>query len=259
MFRKSKIAEVNIDRRRHRRSSYEAIIAHEILTDDIIHSGKMFNFSKGGLYFESDQTVYQGDEILIKVLMLSNEPDNPEQFPFDIEIIWHRDLKNSAYKYGYGGKYIFENEFIEKGTDTSEMKSQSLRDNQIEDKKDPREHPRKFHNQSLLIKYKNQIHKGLIRNISSGGAFIETKGSFSLGTVIKLVISEGEVQKKSKLTCKIVRFSPEGFAVSFAKKSVQQNSNDTGLNNIRKSESRSKDDNKVKSTPDFSNEMPFRF
>ena len=47
----------------------------------------MYNFSRGGLYFESDQTIFKGDEILIKVLMLSNEPDSYEQFPIDIEIL----------------------------------------------------------------------------------------------------------------------------------------------------------------------------
>jgi Tfp pilus assembly protein PilZ len=259
MFPKSKITGVNIERRKHKRTNYEAMISHEILTDENIQTGKMFNFSKGGVYFESDQTIYPGDEILIKLLKLPDEPDNYEQFPFGIEIIWHRDLQNSIFRYGYGGKYILDNVLIEKGTDIPEFESQSLHDNQIEDEKDPRENPRRLHNQSLLIKYNNQIYKGIIRNISSGGAFIETKCKFSLGTVIKLFISEGTVRKNSKLKGRIVRFSQEGFAVSLAKRSGQEHRNDSDRRSVTKPGSRSKNENKVKGTPESLDEMPFEF
>jgi Tfp pilus assembly protein PilZ len=220
MFPKSKITDVNIERREHKRTNYTAMISHEILTDENIQTSKMFNFSKGGLYFESDQTIHPGDKILIKLLRLPDEPDNYEQFPFGIEIIWHRDLQNSDFRYGYGAKYTFDNVFVDKGTNTSEYESQILHDNQIEDEKDPRQEPRRCHNQPLHIRYNNQIYKGIIRNISLGGAFIETKCKFSLGTVIKLVVSEGAVRKKSKLKGRIVRFSQEGFAVNFAKRSA---------------------------------------
>ena len=112
MMREDEISDDNGERRRHRRTNYEAMISHEILTDDTIHTGKMLNISKGGLYFESDQTIFKGDEILIKVLMLSDEPDSYEHFPVDVEIIWRRELNKPDYKFGYGGRYILENAFI---------------------------------------------------------------------------------------------------------------------------------------------------
>ena len=232
MVQKGKATDADIERRKHRRSKYEALISHEILTDDEIHTGKMYNFSRGGLYFESDQAIFKGDEILIKVLMLSRDADHYEHFPIDVEIIWQRDLETSAYKYGYGGRYLLENDFIDKGSHVSESQSPDLPESQIEDKKDPRKHPRRILNQSLRIRYKGQIHKGSLRNISSGGAYIETGGDFLLGTDVELVISESRAKKKSKLKGKVVRFSPGGFAVSFARSSARRSPNESDRNSI---------------------------
>lgn len=254
MFQKDKLKEANPERRKHKRSDYEAMISHEILTDDTIHTGKMLNISQGGLYFESDQTIFKGDEILIKVTMLSDEPDCYEQFPVEIEIIWQRDLNNSAYKYGYGGKYILENEFISRETYSPDLESRGWADSRLEDRNDPRRHPRRLLNQSLLIKYRDQIHKGFIRNISLGGAFIETGGDFLLGTEIDLVISQGNPKKNSKLKGKVVRFSPKGFAVSFAKP-PRSNRDEVDRNTARAPDR----DNRNARTPGLSSTRPFEF
>ncbi len=259
MVQEGKIRDVDGERRKHRRSNFETLICHEILTDDEIHTGKMYNFSRGGLYFESDQTIFRGDEILIKVLMLSNDPDSYEQFPIDVQIIWQRDLKASAYKYGYGGRYVLENEFIDRKTYAPELQTPDSPAEQSEDNKDPRNHPRKILNQSLLIRHKGQIHKGLLRNLSSGGAYIETSGKFILGTDVELVISAGKTNKKSKKNGKVVRFSRKGIAVCFAGSSARRTRNDSNRNTPRPSETRNRIDNGTGGRPGFSNEMPFEF
>ena len=259
MLPKNKISEASIERRKHGRSDYVVLISHEILTDDEIHTGKMFNFSRTGLYFESDQLIYTGDEILIKVPMLSNGLDNYEQLPIDVEIIYRRDLENSAFKYGYGGRYVFENEFIDNSTYPPELQSRDLPDNQMEDVEDPRNHPRRPLNQSLLIKHKNQIHKGLIRDISSCGAFIETRSEFRLGTDIELVFSEGKVNAKTIVTGKVVRFSLKGFAVRFTRGSAQRNRNATDRNDIGKPANKNRIDSGTKGIAGYPNEMPFEF
>ena len=55
----------NNERRYHKRFKYEAFISHDVSSNDIIHPGKMFNFSKGGLYFESDEPIYPDEEIFV--------------------------------------------------------------------------------------------------------------------------------------------------------------------------------------------------
>ena len=231
------------------------MISHEILTDDTIHTGKMLNISKGGLYFESDQTIFKGDEILIKVLMLSDEPDSYEHFPVDVEIIWRRELNKPDYKFGYGGRYILENDFISRDAYSPDRQSRGLPDNRIGDGKDPRNHPRKPLNQSMLIKYKNQTHEGFIRNISLGGALIETRGDFVLGTDVELVISQAKVKKNSKVKARVVRFSPKGFAVSFAGRPARQNRDAEARNTGKKPGRR----NTTGRTPGLSSQAPFEF
>lgn len=259
MFPKRNISDANIERRKHGRSDYEVMISHEILTDDKIQTGKMFNFSKGGLYFESDQLIYTGDEILIKVPMLSNQLDNYEQLPIDVEIIWRHELENSAFEYGYGGRYVLENEYIDNETHPSELQSRDLPDYRIEDVEDPRNHPRRPLNQLLLIKYKNQVHKGLIKDLSSGGAFIETRSDFHLGTEIELVIAEGKVSEKTIVKGQVVRFSPKGFAVSFTRGSAQRHRNNTACNDIGKPENKNGIDSGTRRIAGYPNEMPFEF
>jgi len=66
----------------------------------------MYNFSLGGLYFESNEDLLQGDEISISII----EP--PVQFLkkadqyFDVKIMWCRDLQDSSHQVGYGAKLI---------------------------------------------------------------------------------------------------------------------------------------------------------
>ena len=57
--------ELKTERRKHKRLKYEARIFHNILSLGIIHTGKLYNLSFDGLYFESDQTLYSGEEINI--------------------------------------------------------------------------------------------------------------------------------------------------------------------------------------------------
>ncbi|MBW2412685.1 MAG: PilZ domain-containing protein [Deltaproteobacteria bacterium] len=259
MVQKSNVKDGNVERRRHGRTNFEALISHEILTDDEIHTGKMYNFSRSGLYFESDQTIFRGDEILIKVLMLSHDPDSYEQFPIDVEIIWQRDLKASAYKYGYGGRYVLENEYIDNGIQEIESEEQGLADHQIEDRDDPREHPRKIHNQSLLIRYKDQIHRGFIKNISLGGALIETRGDFLLGTTIELIISEGKVKKKMNVKGRVVRFSPRVYAVNFARAPARHRRKQSTRHTIGPPATKGKIDSRPGGASGDSNEKPFEF
>ena len=259
MFQTGKDKDANTERRKYRRSNYEAMVSHEILTDDKIHTGKMLNFSRGGIYFESDQVIYKGDEILLKVLMLSNRPDDYEQFPIDVEIIWVRELNRSAYKYGYGGKYVLVNDFLHAGNYSPDPQGRDFPEDRIENGEDPRSYPRKRLNQSLSVKYKDQTHKGFVRNISLGGALLETEGEFLLGTDIELVIPEGRLKNKSRVKARVVRFSPKGFAVSFAKSPARPNRSTKDRSTAKKPARKSTIPEKTKKTPRLSNELPFEF
>lgn len=94
------------ERRQSERINYKSAILHNTNPPDFFYSGAMFNFSTGGLYFESNEDLLQGDEISISI----KEP--PAQFSkrsdqyFDVKIMWCRDLQGSPYQVGYGAKLI---------------------------------------------------------------------------------------------------------------------------------------------------------
>ncbi len=94
------------ERRQSERINYKSAILHNTNPPDFFYSGSMYNFSVGGLYFESNEDLLQGDEISISI----KEP--PAQFSkrsdqyFDVKIMWCRDLQGSPYQVGYGAKLI---------------------------------------------------------------------------------------------------------------------------------------------------------
>jgi len=95
-----------IERRISERIKYKSAIMHNTNPPDFFYSGTMYNFSSGGLYFESNEDLLQGDEISISI----KEP--PAQFTkksdqyFDVKIMWCEDLQGASYQVGYGAKLI---------------------------------------------------------------------------------------------------------------------------------------------------------
>ena len=96
----------DIERRENKRIPCETPILHNTSVPDFFYRGTMYNFSLGGLYFESNEDLLQGDQISIAI----NKP--PQQFMkkthqnLDVKIIWCQELQGSSYQVGYGAKLI---------------------------------------------------------------------------------------------------------------------------------------------------------
>ena len=97
---------IGIERREHERFPCETTILHDTSPPDFFYKGIMYNFSKTGLYFESDEDLLQGHEISISI----KKP--PQQFTiksdqnFSVKIMWYQELRGSSYQSGYGAKII---------------------------------------------------------------------------------------------------------------------------------------------------------
>ena len=95
-----------IERRNSQRIEYRSAIMHNTNPPDFYYSGTMYNYSTGGLYFESNEDLMQGDEISVSI----KEP--PAQFPiksdqyFDVKIMWSSLLQGGSHQVGYGAKLI---------------------------------------------------------------------------------------------------------------------------------------------------------
>jgi hypothetical protein len=97
---------IGIERREHERFPYETTILHDTSPPDFFYKGTMYNFSKKGMYFESNEDLLQGHEISISI----KKP--PQQFTikpdqnFSVKIMWYQELQGSSYQSGYGAKII---------------------------------------------------------------------------------------------------------------------------------------------------------
>ena len=220
---------VNIERRKQKRITYEAFISHDILSDEITHTDKMCNFSRDGLYFESNQNIHPGEDIYIGIGYHPHLTGDDTQLLFGVEVVWRRELKNSQFRYGFGTKFINSSNSLVKEIDIADslmkkaemtkFEKQSLSETDLKDQIDSRKHPRKPCKKLLIFTYKNQHYKGLVTNISRGGAFIETGKGLLLGEIIYLVVLKRKSHKDLRLKGWIVRLSPNGIGVSFERRS----------------------------------------
>ena len=208
------MVNLNSDQRADKRYKYEATIWHDNLFPEIFFETKMYNLSKGGIYFESDQTLYAGEKIYIAIKNPSKS-DNEYKDCVQVEIKWRKNLKDSKVKYGYGAQFIdSRNAFLE-SIDLVDPGLDSLQGNGYKYGKDSRQNPRAPYRKVTFFTTQNRNYKGFITNISRSGAFIVTNYKFFLGQQIMLVIPGGRKHGDMKLKGAVVRLSPKGAGVKF--------------------------------------------
>ena len=202
------------DQRKNKRLQYEALIWHDNLVPEIFYNAKMYNLSKKGVYFESDQVIYPGEDIFIG-LKDPAKPINDTKNRIHVEIKWRKDLQNTSFRFGYGAKLIHPIETLTKSIDKTKLRHPSSQGKVITRKEDPRKHLRKPYRQVIVFSSKGKNYKGFITNISRGGAFIMTKNKFYVGQLIQIVISGDKKKNDVKLKGWVVRLCPEGAGVRF--------------------------------------------
>jgi hypothetical protein len=82
--------------------------------------------------------------------------------------------------------------------------------------RDRRQHPRKPCSIPVTCATEDRVIQDFVRNISVGGAFIETSVAFSPGEHITLMFSTPEQEEPVKISGRIVWRVPEGIGVKFA-------------------------------------------
>ena len=204
----------NFNQRGDKRFKYEAIIWHESILPGRFYKAGICNISRNGLRFESDQTLYQGEEIYIS----GSKPESSGNIPADctrVEIKWREDLQDSSFRFGYGAKFLEPDNPFEKTVAKKKLVRRHIRESDGRNKKDPREHIREIYRKEIVFTIKNHEYKGFITNMSRGGAFITTKHKCALGQVIQLDLQEDGACKDAKLKGWVVRLSPNGIGLKF--------------------------------------------
>jgi hypothetical protein len=98
--------KTGIERRQNERFNYKSALLHSTNPPDFFYRGTMHNFSAGGLYFESNEDLLQGDEISLSIQNPPPQFNKKPQEYFDVKIMWCQVLQGATYQVGYGAKLI---------------------------------------------------------------------------------------------------------------------------------------------------------
>ena len=104
MKREAEQTVENFENRNNVRINHNSSIQVKDLQSGKIHKAKMVNFSKEGVYFESDSVLNPGMQVYIGIQNspLASLPDVLEYYR--AEIIWRKKLTCSFFRFGYGVK-----------------------------------------------------------------------------------------------------------------------------------------------------------
>ena len=194
----------NQEKRNDARLDDHRKISVKDLKAGIFHKATMLNYSKNGMYFETDSIMEPGTEIYLGVENSSDESFADEYECRRAEIMWRKKLKKSFFNYGYGIKFFSE-----------ENKKEQKSANQSE-KVDARKHPRKPYSKSVIYAVDNQILEGTTQNISLSGIFIKANKKFRVGETVILSLPS-KTKERIKIKGEIAWSSDEGFGVKFIK------------------------------------------
>lgn len=210
------------EKRKHKRFEYETAIAIESMDGGVSSVAKLFNVSEGGAYFESDTLIAEGEEIFIWVANSPFAKDKGVYECYHVKIRWHKELKDSLYAYGYGVQQLKPIKHFSESVVVSDYDKKKSPPPPPKKDRDVRKHPRKPFNKSIYFGSQNDYFKGLIKNISRGGVFIETSDSFSIGQVIKIVIPGNDFDRFIAIKAEIVRLDPDGIGVKIIRVSKRK-------------------------------------
>ncbi len=236
------------------RFEHEASILVENYHKGSYYHGKMFNYSKTGMYFESNIPFKPGSTIIFGI---ENSPYDHCPGVYKAKVKWCKKLpeKASLYYYGVGvefyrpdqpsienssksasnkkisantnltdGQNIKQTQQTNTGSEKNEIPAgRDRRDsNQIDDQ-NSRRHPRKRFASPIHFSAWNQFYAGLVKDISRGGIFIKSQDKFPVGQELTLVIPSPTTDKSLILSGEVVRINPEGFGVKFKRKLKSSN------------------------------------
>jgi Tfp pilus assembly protein PilZ len=192
----------NPENRNNARIKYKSPVTIENLKAGVIYQARMLDYSKHGLYFETDSLLRLGEEVFIGIEYSPYTESNDTYECMRAKIMWRRELPTSYFKYGYGVKFSI---------DYDKQRSQNTNLKIVEDQ---RKYPRKPYSKSIVYATKTHLKKAITKNISPAGVFIETDDTLNAGQTIALAIPLKNA-KTAKIIARVIWSSADGFGVKF--------------------------------------------
>jgi len=192
----------NPENRSNARIEYKSPVTIENLKAGVIYQARMLDYSKHGLYFETDSLLRLGEEVFIGIEYSPYAESNDTYECMRAKIMWRRELPTSYFKYGYGVKYSI---------DYDKQRSQHTNLKIVEDQ---RKHRRKAYSRSIVYSTRNQLKEAMTKNISPAGVFIETDDTLQVGQTITLAVPLKEA-KTARIKAEVIWSGADGFGLKF--------------------------------------------
>ena len=195
----------NLERRENVRIDHTSLLQIEDLKSGKTCRARLFNYSKNGMYFETDSVLHLGDQINIGIHDSPYALESGMLEYYRGEIQWRKTLEDSHFEYGYGIRFS-------PACDNRDKTSHNLNNTKGIIKKQTQA-PRKS------IKFTDQIrtYEGLIKDISSSGVFFLSQDTFEEGQILsfEVPLKKG---KDVKIDGQIVWVDDDGIGVIFLNK-----------------------------------------
>ena len=140
------------EQRNNKRYKLEAVVWHSNVLPGVLYKAKIYNLSKSGMYFETDQSLYPGENIYIAKISVAAKKNGTEKDRiairwqdknakyFDpIQIKWRIELSDSQFRFGYGAAFTQDDSNLAKLIITFTADTQNDKSEAWEYKNDPRE------------------------------------------------------------------------------------------------------------------------
>ena len=230
---------MNDEYRDNARFDHEAAILIENYPRGSYYHARMFNYSEGGMYFESNIPFRQGTIIIFGI---ENSPFQNCPGVYRAKVKWCKKLpdKSSIYYYGVGaeffkpnrlsstitrkltphlkrpaGRHVHPKRRIGKSAINRAKPSQSSGPFFRKRGQYSRKYPRKPFPKNINYTVNKKFYEGFVRDISRGGMFIKSEDKFNVGQELTLAIPSANRFKSLKLRGEVVRTDTEGFGVKF--------------------------------------------
>ena len=194
------------EKRANPRMSCKVPATIEELKDSFLYRARLVNYSKNGMFLETDVILEPEAEIAIGLEdspFASRESSSDAPVCYRANVKWQKSIRGSIFNFGYGVRILSD----------EEKKSSPAKSSRA--KRDLRKHPRKAYSRPVYFTSENQFYKGLSRNISRHGVFVKTKGIFKEGQTIKLVIPGTKIDNGVMLKGEVIHQSQTGIGVKF--------------------------------------------
>jgi len=227
--------------RRSARLDHTATILIENLPEGTYHHGKMVNYSTGGLYFECSVAYAPGAPIIFGI---ENTPYDGCRGVYHGHVKWCRRLpeKQSLYAFGIGVAYVKPDLYRNRRrqshpsspvrphptTEGHDAPQKPGRQEAAGERRVPpedldgtqgpiekRRHFRRLFGRTTLYASRNRFIRGLVKDISKSGMFIEAADGIAPGEHLYLTIPAVHRQRDFTVRGEVVRVEPDGLAIRF--------------------------------------------